>query len=484
MQKTNLLFIAIAGTAVLLASTGWANVPAPPVNQELGMLDASFNSLMEADCRACHDSGVPDRHHGLYDGNIPSLSVVPYPEFNIPGPVPPQELYSCLSCHSDSFILERDCAECHNTASPHHQTVLANAGDCVACHGDLVDNMDDGHYIPTYAPSIVTPTRSQGGADQLNSYGNGAGACDYCHDQDVMPPGTPVLIRDNRTNHHGTNLEDFGSRCNWCHDFGAPTFEEEIRTCEGCHGPDSLHNIQADSNADNLVVVGGELAGYGHVGRDAGPNDSDCWGCHGFAGISAAPESGPIIPMVYNSNSPVIGAGTDTTVTLTGASFTNVTGGTEYVSDAKLTAGDGSSVTLTPETVDVGSLVVTIPGDTAPGNYDLRAVKADVASNPTVISIIPEVAITETIGGKTVTITGSGFGGYAAGSGTSIIGTLTLRGGKSAITTTVEGEIVSWSDTKIEADFGSKRPNQVTVNSVFGSDTAKVRQPTRRRRSK
>jgi hypothetical protein len=482
MQKTNLLIIAIAGTAVLLASTGWANVPAPPVNQELGMLDASFDALTEADCRFCHDSGVPDRHHGLYDSVVSNLSVVPYPEFNIPGSVPPQELYSCMSCHSDTFILERDCTACHDSASPHHQTSLADDGDCVACHGDLVDNRDDGHYIPTYAPSLVTPTRSQGDADQLNSYGNGAGACNYCHDQDVMPPGTPVLILSNQSNHHGTNLVDFGSRCGWCHDFGLP-FTEQIRVCEDCHGPDSLHNIQADSGSDG-VVVGGELAGYGHVGRDLGPDDSDCWGCHGFAGISAAPGSGPIIPMVYNSDSPVIGAGTDTAVTLAGASFTNVAESTTYVSDAELTAGDGSSVTLTPDTLDGGALVVTIPGDTAPGNYDLRAVKANVASNPTVISIVPDVTITKSIGGKTVTITGSGFGGYAAGSGTSVVGTLPVRGGKNATTTTVEGEIVSWSDTKIEADFGSKRPNQVTVNSVFGSDTATVKQPTGRKRGK
>jgi len=48
----------------------------------------------------------------------------------------------------------------------------------------------------------------------------------------------------------------------------------------------------------------------------------------------------------------------------------------------------------------------------------------------------------------------------------------------------VEGTIVSWSDTEIEADFGSKRPDQVTVNSVFGSETAKVQQPTGRKRSK
>ena len=139
--------------------------------------------------------------------------------------------------------------------------------------------------------------------------------------------------------------------------------------------------------------MGGELAGYGHVGRDAGPNDSDCWGCHGF-GSASAPDTGPIVPTVYNSNSSVIGAGTDTAVTLTGTSFTNVTNGTEYVANAALTAGDGSSVALTPDAVDLGALVVTIPGDTAPGNYDVRAVKADVASNPAVISVTPKVVIT------------------------------------------------------------------------------------------
>jgi hypothetical protein len=41
-----------------------------------------------------------------------------------------------------------------------------------------------------------------------------------------------------------------------------------IRVCEGCHGPDSLHNIQADSpkTPTGTLVVGGEDAGYGHVG--------------------------------------------------------------------------------------------------------------------------------------------------------------------------------------------------------------------------
>jgi hypothetical protein len=219
------------------------------------------------------------------------------------------------------------------------------------------------------------------------------------------------------------------------------------------------------------------------VGRDAGPGNSDCWGCHGF-GTASTPDIGPIVPTVYSSDSSVIGAGVDTAVTLTGTSFTNVTEGTSYVSNASLTAGDGSSVTLTPDSVALGALVVTIPGNTAPGNYELRAVKSGAASNPKVVSITPKVTITETKGGATVTITGSGFGGYAAGSGTSVIGTVSdthRKGGKTG-DTTVEGTIVSWSDTKIEADFGSKRPNRVTVNSVFGSDTAAVQQLTGRKR--
>jgi hypothetical protein len=223
------------------------------------------------------------------------------------------------------------------------------------------------------------------------------------------------------------------------------------------------------------------------VGRDAGPDDSDCWGCHGF-GSASAPDTGPIVPTVYSSNSPVIGAGDDTGVTLSGASFTNVTGGTEYVSDVALTAGDGSSVTLTPDAVDQGALVVTIPGDTAPGNYDVRAVKADVASNPTVISVTPKVAITKTSAGTSgnsivITIRGSGFAGHAAGSGTSVTGRVITGKGKNRSTTIVEAEIVSWSDTAIKADFGRRRPNQVTVSSVFGSATSEVA-AKRRRRSK
>ncbi len=459
MQRTGWVLIAIAGMALAFTSTTSASVPAPPVNQDIGFEDVDIISLLEADCRICHTSGVPDRHHLLYDESIPSPSFIPYPDGS--------STYTCLSCHSDEFVLERDCVTCH-TESSHHRTATAEAGGCVACHGDIVDDMDDGHYIPTYSPSLVTPTRSQGDGLPLNSRGNGSGACNYCHDDDGLAPPT-ILV--NQDLHHDRNWANFyPTKCAWCHDFSLP-MEAQIRTCEGCHGPDSLHNIQADSNGGD-IVVGGELAGYGHVGRDAGAGDSDCWGCHGFA-MAFAPGTGPIIPTVYNSDTPIIDAGTDTEVTLAGTSFTNITGATQYSSNAELTAGDGSSVILTPDFVDLGALVVTIPGDTAPGNYDLRAVKADVASNPAVVSVVPKVAITKAAGNRTVTIDGSGFGGYATGSGTSVTGTVTTGKGSNATTETLEATVVSWSDTKIEVVFASS-PDDVTVNSIFGSATSEV----------
>jgi hypothetical protein len=456
---------------LVLAGTTWADVPAPPVNQLLGQVDVAFGALTEADCRVCHDAGIPDRHHVLYDQEIPDDSEVPYPDSDGDGIA--DLTYVCLSCHDQDFSVVRDCLACH-TSSPHHSTAEAVSRDCVACHGDLVDNYDDGHYIPTYSPSLVTPTPSKGDGLPLNNRNNGAGACNYCHDDDGMVP--PVIL-NNRSLHHGTGLLEVPGACNWCHDFNAPD-EAKIRRCEDCHGPDSLHNIQADSpnpNNPGTIVVGGEDAGWGHVGRDAGAGDSDCWGCHGFSTAALAPGSGPIIPTVYTADRATVEGGADSAVTLTGASFTNIAGADEYVSDVALTAADGDAVILTPDAVDEGSMSVTIPGETAPGNYRLRAVKEDVASNPTVVSVKPNVRIARvgrSAATSKMTIRGSGFGGYAEGSGTSVTGTIAAAGGG---TETVEAEILSWSDTAIEADFGAETvPEAVTVNSVFGSDSSAV----------
>jgi hypothetical protein len=439
-------------TVTTTAIIGSISDSTPPVNQMIGTPDVAQGLLVEADCRACHFSGVPDRHHALY-GTERGGVTPPYPD---PGG---STTWTCINCHSESFTVERDCVVCH-TANAHHSAPDALARNCVACHGDIVDNFDDGHYIPTYNPSLVTPGRSGGTGLPDNGRGTLAGGCDYCHDDDGLP--TPVILT-NQDLHHNTGLSD----CNWCHDFALP-FEEQIRVCEQCHGPDSLHNIQADSPAAanvGTLVVGGEDAGYGHVGRDAGPGDSDCWGCHGFViAMAGAPVPGPVIPSIDGSNISLTTAGTDTPVVVTGAGFTNMGGDVLFESNVLLTGVDGSTVTLTPDTILQDRLTVTIPGSTAPGNYNLQAVKAQFASNPAVISIVPEVIITDAAAdGTTVAINGSGFGGYAAGSGTSVMVT----------GTTVEGTIVVWSDTRIVAEFASS-PSEVTVNSVYGTDTSEV----------
>jgi len=462
MRRRILMSAIAAGTALFLVSTGWADVPPPPVNQSIGMADVGFPSHSEADCRVCHDSGVEDRHHVLYDERIIPGSVVPYPDSD--GDGTPDIYYDCLNCHDQNFTVVRDCLACH-TSSAHHSTQIAQSGDCTSCHGDLVDNMSDGHYIPSYDVSLVTPLRSVGAGRPDNSYGKGAGACDYCHDQDTLQP---PLILSNQDLHH-----DFAD-CSWCHDFGLP-FDWQIRICEGCHGPDSLHNIQADSpqSPTGTIVIGGEFAGYGHVGRDAGPGDSDCWGCHGFGMSKAAFAPGPIIPTIRRVDRAAVADGADTVVSLSGSAFTNIAGETKYTSEVTLTAADGSVSVLAPDRLDESSLEFTIPGETAPGNYDVRAVKDGERSNLAVISIRPQVIIVEATGRKTVTIHGSGFGGYAEGSGTAVTGTRTSVPGWHRRTPIMEATIVSWSDTTIVAEFRSP-PNQVTVNSVFGTAQTKV----------
>lgn len=464
MRSQSILAIAAVCLACLPVRTAPAEVPAPPVNQTIGMLDVLTGAMTESDCRNCHDGGNSDRHHLLYGQPIPPGAPVPYPDGDRNGR--PDTTYNCINCHGKYFTVVTNCITCH-TSSAHHTTPAAKSGDCASCHGDIVDSIGDGHYIPTYAPSRTTPSPSDGDGLPLNRYGNGAGACNYCHDVD--DPVAP-FIQNNADLHHDASMN-----CLWCHSAHGPT-TAAIRVCQNCHGPDSLHSIQADSPAPGnigTIVVGGEYAGYGHVGRDVGPGDSDCWGCHGFA-QKAAPRSASAVPAIYDSDLAVITAGTDTTLMLAGAAFTNSVGNTRYESDVALTAADGSSVVLTPDLIlDEGMLAVTIPRTTRAGNYSIQAVQAELASNPTVVTVVPRVRIKRAAGSETVTILGSGFAGYARGSGTTVTGRITTVEGTRVRTTILTGMIVSWVDGRIVARFVAA-PNHVTVKSVFGTATSAV----------
>jgi hypothetical protein len=201
------------------------------------------------------------------------------------------------------------------------------------------------------------------------------------------------------------------------------------------------------------------------VGADNPGAGSDCWGCHGFGFASAsAPGAGPTAPFIASADVLAFAAGTDTPITLSGSGFTNTLGAFEWKSSIVLTPADGSAVVLTPDTIDTCQCTVIIPGSTAPGNYNLKAVKDDAESNPIVISIKPAVMISSTQCAACtglMTINGSGFGDAPP------------EGAEDYINVEQDGirlEIVSWTDTQIQV-YGGCGYEEITVNALFGSAT-------------
>jgi len=332
--------------------------------------------------------------------------------------------------------------------------------------------MDDGHIIPAYEPSLGTPAPSGGNGLPLNSEGNGAGACDYCHSTGTgtFAPGTDtetgILVYKNNKTHHFTGLGNDNDKCEWCHNLDLSD-EYKIRQCEVCHGFESLHNIQADSDGDGIINPGVELPFYGHIG-----SPDDCWGCHGYTSASApATGSGPVIPFINSSDVSVVTAGTNTPVTLSGSAFTNLDQGIERLSSIVLTAADGSTASLTADSISADSLTVTIPDTIATGNYALRAAKNSKESNPVTISVKPAVTITEVKCRKRrgmLIIRGSGFGDK-------------IEGTDAYINIVVNGEmvdIIAWKEDRIKASVSRCSTDlDVTVNALFGSATTGDDQP-------
>jgi hypothetical protein len=482
--KAKVLCTSILPMAVMLlmVAASWATVPPPPVNQTIGLPDGIFNNLDEAGCRACHeDPGIvnpgtiPDRHHLLVGQVIIDPTAAPNGE--------PGGTYECLSCHELQydpgtgayvFVNFRDCLLCHlqipMQASVHHMTPAA-AKDCKACHGPI-DNPGDGHYIPDYSPSMMTPSPGLGAGV------NGMGGCEFCHVAGT-DDATGIDVFDNSETHHSTGIgwgiiPGSEPDCLLCHDMHSPA---PIRRCEDCHGIKSLHNIQADSNGDGEINPGEEAPWYGHIG-----NDIDCNGCHAnYPAAASTLDITSIIPNISGLSQSTVTAGAETSITVTGSAFINDV----YSSVVSLTAPDGTETTLTPTEISGISMVVTIPADLGRGNYALRAVKAfddnsSQVSNRVNISLVPKLVITsvDRVGG-TATITGSGFCDYvkATDSGTGVFMTTTKTIGKGRkttnVTTTNPCPIKSWNDTEIVVECGTSS-GTIEVDSVYGSASVDV----------
>ncbi|MBU1709488.1 MAG: hypothetical protein KKE17_05735 [Proteobacteria bacterium] len=470
-----------------MAATSWADVPPPPVNQNIGIPDGVFNNLEETNCRVCHEDPngtIPDRHHLLVGtGPLPNPTAAPNGASGDPA-------YECLTCHNlmwdpntstYQLVAFRDCLLCHEQiaggASVHHLTAAAKQDDCKACHGPI-DNPNDGHYIPTYNPSLVTPRTGTGTGS------NGEGGCEFCHDSGI-DGATGTDVKTNGETHHGTGLFLDSTKCVLCHD---PLAKENarIRRCEKCHGVASLHNIQYDSdNSTNLnqIVPGGENAYWGHIGH----ND-DCWGCHGFTAMSSAPYSGPVVPDVSSLSSSNIIEGKSVRLTLEGAGFTNTvqgpSGPIQLTSAVRLTASDDSTVTVNPVVISTTSLEFMTPADLAPGNWGVQVVKADKTSNTVNLSVVPNVTIDSVAcSDGVVSITGSGFSMYvdAVNSGTDLNMQTKIGKRKRTVTVSRKCSVETWTDSLIEADCG-RCGSSVLVDSIFGTDSETL--PTTDRRSR
>jgi hypothetical protein len=350
------------------------------------------------------------------------------------------EMLGECSVSGDDCDVDADC--------PAGETCIGGGETCVGGGTTTCDIATCDHVIPTYAPSLVTP----------HPAGGEEGTCDFCHAPGI-DTDTGTIVHDSHDTHHHAGLTSVGE-CAWCHQDGRPGRGDpatEIRTCENCHGYESLHNIQADSDdpADG-IEVGGEAYGYGHIGIDNPGVESDCWGCHAFTTADAS-AMGSGVPSIGNAVPASITAGTPTQVTVTGAALTSTV--PIAVSDVRLTATDGSVTTITPDSITGDVLTVTI--NAAAGSYSLQAVKDGEASNTVAFSVMPQVAITEMDCSKclgTMTIQGVNFAVKPDGTDEDISVT---EGGRSL-------NVIDWSDTEITLS-GARCRGDVVVNGVFGS---------------
>jgi len=494
------LYIAAAILFIGLVSLGWAAVPrGPPVNQNLGLDDTQMPNVTVATCQGCHP-GAPDVHHYMVSGGPGS------------GMVPTTTL-GCMDCHpviSGQLTISRNCHDCHDGTAwsvnpninlttirgapgrPHHNTTKRSASStfdatfkainrqCTFCHGDgYLDNYNDGHPVPTYNTTMVTPL-----ADfKINTtIGNGQefGGCGACHDAGVEGA---VFVNNNHDTHHYETTSMLGRQCNYCHvasGFRAEPIPDissdpsanvlrvwlnqsypnyyamfkwdtsirhvELRNntimtygnnglgdaingtgCEKCHSVRDLHNIETASPGLNLSeTLRLEIPGYGHIG-----NNTDCNGCHqGWAGAVTNPFPGPKAMQIDSVSPGVLTADVATDVTITGSGFVEDPYTTVVLVDDVATA---ASVTET-------SIVVNV--NLAAGVHSI-VVQKDVATTAltTVMAVKPGTIASAKLAGTTLTIDGAGLG--AGQTMVVIVKTDGTRVASDSITSSTDTQIVA-----------------------------------------
>ncbi len=455
MEKRNLIHYFILPIIALLILVGLVLALPPPVDQRLGVYDTLFINLAENNCRGCHATGVPDSHHILVTTGK----------------------YGCQNCHpllpnGTGVTMIRNCLQCHNNTfngmnirRPHHETQAAMDRHCNACHGGLVDNYDDGHYIPAYAPTSMTPNTKYKAINQPS--GRKWGGCESCHEANLS--ANLPIYSNNNTHHRLGNLSGFinqdVTKCEICHDMHNATYgSDSIRYCERCHGTTSLHNIQYD------IANTSSLSGYGHLG----PND--CQGCHAsYVAGSLAPGSDLIIPTINSLSTNHVHENEAVEITIYGDDFVTTVDNVTRSSIVAITDGvvvngtTSSNITITPTNITSSEISVTIP-PLAEGMYAIYVIKDGHESNKRPFASVPAIKISSAVLNYTaVKISGSGFGTYYPEY--SNWTTVTIQNG----TMFRSVELINWSETSIDVtSTDAIIGDTATVISMYGNNSTTV----------
>jgi len=494
------------------------------VNQNIGIPDTQFQPKIVEDCWKCHepygggsrptfadpyvDDYLRDLHH-QHTGTAIAGGAEQPPYMDADGDLVEDTVYSCANCHfvcppgavCPAVVIELDCLDCHivedDALTVHHDTLQAREGECAACHGGVVTNLDAGQAPPTGSPTetIPWPSNKSYDPDRISLYPSYPGNCDYCHNAwdlnssgdvfvDISLGGSlprsfgPITVYPNAETHHGTGLPRItdsskGSPCFWCHPEDANFPENErIRICERCHDMPSLHSIQHDADG-NGVVPGFEPSNQGHIG-----NAEDCWGCHGYdesqteipLSLGSA-DTTATIPQLENISALTWKEGTELEMTLSGSGFINQGGldnGVTYRPTVQLTDSEGNATVLSPTAESVNSVQVAIPGLLPAGNYLVQIKKDDKLSNPLGATITPTINVRP--GGaiclsqyRVVILRGAGFNTYTPSWPSQVTGI--IGDGVDA------SRLFLWREGMIAARFTAGCPGTVTVNNVFDSVT-------------
>ena len=320
--------------AIASAFTRPNNITMDYVPQNYGIYDTTYGTticgFMESDCRYCHGTTTAWRHHAT--------------ELAVRG--------QCVTCHDPACFAnpytspERDCKQCHidgacinvdigkgagNLGKPHHNSALAGAGRCTACHpSDVVSDLN-AIEPPQWDPTTITPTPY---------------SCENCHwpsdptDHVSTPPladwnkwssassprpttwpdslphpqridangpmnlgvlnaGKSYLASDPTLHHDIDGAIFYGAfGCSKCHatsEGGSllipvisppendPNWAYQIRGCENCHDIYTLHNGIGGEHTTNGIGGNGIDGGYTVFGatNQVVVTNQKCVACHG-----------------------------------------------------------------------------------------------------------------------------------------------------------------------------------------------------------